>query len=119
MSNNIMDKLASRARVRVIKPSPGSDDRSKLCGEPLQKGFDEGGNVIEFFEIPAHQADYVNKAFRKYRVTEPFIPGVDEADMNKVLDKPPVEGEFKCPVEGCGKTFATERALNGHKSAHA
>ncbi len=112
---NVMDKLAARARVRVAKPAPGSDDRSNLCGEPMQKGFDKDGNEQHFFEIPAHQADYINKAFRKYIVSEPFIPGMDDVDDLKVLDK-----EFACTVEGCGKVFKREQDLKAHmKVAHS
>lgn len=113
---SIMDKLASRARVRVYKASPGADDRKQLCGENLQKGLDADGVEQHFFEVPAHQADYINKAFRHYRVSEPFIHGADDAALAKILEKPPVEGAFKCTV--CAKTFDTERALNGHMSVH-
>ena len=113
MSDNIMDKLAARARVKVIKPEPGSDDRTSLCGEPLEKGFDAEGNVEHFFTIPASQADYINSAFIHYKVTEPFIPGVDDATTLPVLDK-----EFACQVEGCGKSFKTLQALTAHGRAH-
>lgn len=112
---NVMDQLAARARVRVIKPGPSSDDRTMLCGEPMQKGFDEGGNEIHYFEIPAHQADYINSAFRKYKVTEPFLPGIDDATQAKLLEKP---AAHHCPVEGCGKSFKTAAALQGHMSVH-
>jgi hypothetical protein len=114
MAKNIMDALASRARVRVYKPAPNSDDRSSLCGEPLQKDFDKDGNERHFFEVPAHQGDYLNSAFRKYSVSEPFIPGVDSADDLKTLDK-----EFACQVEGCGKVFKRAQDLSAHmKMAH-
>ena len=115
---NVMDKLAARARVRVYKPGPGSDDRASLCGEPMQKDLDQDGKERHFFVIPAHQADYINSAFRKYTVSEPYLPGVDNEALLGTLDKPEITGDFTCPVEGCGKTFTTERALNGHKSAH-
>ena len=113
---SIMDKLASRARVRVYKASPGADDRKQLCGENMQKGLDADGVMQHFFEIPAHQADYINKAFRHYRVSEPFIPGADDAALAKMLDKPPIDGVFTCGT--CGKSFDSERALNGHMSSH-
>lgn len=113
---SIMDKLASRARVRVYKASPGADDRKQLCGENVQRGLDAAGVEQHFFEVPAHQADYINKAFRHYKVSEPFIPGADDAALAKILDKPEPETGFKCGE--CGKVFETERALNGHMSIH-
>lgn len=113
MAKNIMEQLASRARVRVYKPTPGSDDRRSLCGEELQKGTDTDGNEAHFFVIPASQADYINQAFSEYRVSEPFIPGADDPDAAKLIDK-----EFICQEEGCGKSFKTAQALQGHKSVH-
>lgn len=115
--SNVMDKLASRARVRVYKPSPGSDDRTKLCGEPLQKDMDQEGKERHFFEVPAHQADYLNSAFRKYTVSEPFFPGVDNTELLGSMEKP--AAEFTCTVEGCGKVFKREQDLKTHmKAAH-
>ena len=114
MAKNIMEQLASRARVRVYKPAPGSDDRKSLEGSKLQKGFDPEGNEAHFFVIGADRADYINRAFGKYRVSEPFIPGADDPDAVKLLDK-----EFICQEEGCGKVFKTAQALQGHKSVHA
>lgn len=118
MAGNIMDKLANRARVRVYKPYPNSDDRKKLEGEPLQKGVGPDGKEVHFFEIVAHRAQYINEAFRKYRVSEPFIPGVDNPDDLSVMEKPEPEGEYPCPVEGCGKSFKTLQALTAHSRAH-
>lgn len=113
---NVMDKLASRARVRVYKPAPGSEDRSTLCGEPMQRDMGPDGGERHFFEVPAHQADYINSAFRKYTVSEPFLPGVDDTALLATLDKPE---EFACAVEGCGKTFKREQDLKTHmKAAH-
>lgn len=118
--SNVMNKLASRARVRVYKPAPGSDDRASLCGEPMQKDIGPDGSTRHFFEIPAHQADYVNAAFRKYKVSEPFLPGVDDGAMQALLDKPEPTAEFICQVEGCGKVFKREQDLKAHmKVAHS
>jgi len=117
--SNVMDKLASRAKVRVYKPAPSSDDRSTLCGEPMQKDLGPDGVERHFFEIPAHQADYINSAFRKYTVSEPFLPGVDDTALLSTLDKPEAPSEFACHVEGCGKTFKREQDLKAHmKMAH-
>lgn len=118
MADNIMEKLANRARVRVYKPYPGSDDRRKLEGEPMQKGLDADGKEVHYFEIVAHRAQYINEAFRKYRVSEPFIPGVDDPDKVANLEKPEPEGEFVCPEPGCGKSFKSQQALTAHSRAH-
>jgi hypothetical protein len=107
MAKSIIDQLADRARVRVYKPFPGSDDRAAMCGEALQKGFDPEGNEAHFFVIPASQADYIGRAFRKYKVSEPFIPGADDPDK-----------KFVCHVEGCGKEFNTANALQAHSLSH-
>lgn len=114
--SNVMDKLASRARVRVCKPYPGSDDRTILCGEPMQKDLDQDGKERHFFEVPAHQADYLNSAFRKYSVSEPYFPGVDDTSVLNTLEKPDA---WVCTVEGCGKAFKREQDLKAHmKMAH-
>lgn len=117
MAGNIMEKLAGRARVRVYKPYPGSDDRKKLEGEPLQKGMKDGKEV-HFFEVGAHRAQYINEAFRKYTVSEPFIPGMDDPDSLDNLEKPEPEGEHVCPEPGCGRTFGSLQALTAHSRKH-
>lgn len=114
MSDNILDKLTSRAKVIVYKPEVGYDDRNTLCGEPMQSDMDEDGNPRQFFVIPAHQADYINKAFMSYIVTEPFIPGVDDVNQLAVAEK-----EFACQVEGCGKVFKSQQSLASHMRTHA
>jgi len=114
-----MDKLAARARVRVYKPAPGSDDRTALCGEKMQRDLGPDGRERHFFEVPAHQADYINSAFRKYTVSEPFLPGVDDTTLLAAMDKPEPTSEFTCMVDGCGKTFKREQDLKAHmKVAH-
>lgn len=119
---DIMEKLANRARVRVYKPAPNSDDRKKLEGEPLQKGVikDTNGKDVEvhFFEIGAHRAQYINEAFRKYRVSEPFIPGMDDPDGVDIMGKPEPEGDFPCPEPGCGRVFKSQQALTAHSRSH-
>lgn len=116
--NNIMEKLANRARVRVYKPFPGSDDRRKLEGQPMQKGQDANGKEVHFFVIGAHRAQYINEAFRKYRVSEPYIEGVDDPDKVANLEKPEPEGDFPCPEPGCGRVFKSLQALTAHSRAH-
>lgn len=88
---NIQDKMNERFRVRVFKPQPGFDDRHKLCGEKMQKDIKDG-QERHFFEIPAHLADYVNQSFRHYRVSDPFIPGVDDVALVGLMEKPKPEG---------------------------
>lgn len=111
MAENIMEKLANRARVRVYKPFPGSDDRSSLEGELLQKENVGTPEERHFFEVGAHRADYINGAFRKYTVSEPFIPGVDNPDEVANLEKKP----FACDYPGCDKSFGREQDLKAHK----
>lgn len=101
MAKNIQDKMNERFKVRVYKPYPGSDDRLKLCGERMQKE-EVDGQERHFFEIPAHQADYINKTMRQYRVSDPFIPGVDNGALVGLMEKPKPE-EIETEGEEQGK----------------
>ncbi|GEM_PF-3213508 len=66
--SKIAESVLSKVKVRFYKKT--EDDRTSLCGEPMQ--IDEKGR--EFFEIPAHQADYISKVFPHYEMGEEFIP---------------------------------------------
>ena len=66
------EKMMDRFKVKVFKAEP--DDRLSLCGEEIQIDKETGKH---FFVIPGHQADYINRCFPSYQVTEPYIPGVD------------------------------------------
>ena len=66
MARTISEKILSDVKVRVFKVT--EDDRTSLCGEPVKK--DKGKS---YFEIPAHQADYVKSLFAHYEVSEEFI----------------------------------------------
>jgi hypothetical protein len=81
----VQDKMIERFKVKVIKTSP--DDRSSLCGEPMQKDADG----TQYFLIPGHQADYINRMFPNYQVSEPFIPGVDLESALEMQEKPEPE----------------------------
>jgi hypothetical protein len=107
---SILDKLAARARVRVYKSAPRSDDRATLCGEELQQGKNADGEDAEFWEIPAHQADYINGAFNQYTVSEPFIPG-EEPTGN-------IEKSFACTHEGCDFVAKSAFGLQTHARSH-
>lgn len=113
--SNVMDKLASRAKVRVYKPAPSSDDRSTLCGEQMQKDLGPDGVERHFFEIPAHQADYINSAFRKYSVSEPFLPGVDDTALLSTLDKPVATEGFACTHPGCDFVAKSDAGRISHE----
>lgn len=78
------DKMMERFRVKVVKAAP--DDRLSLCGEKLKVADGE-----HFFIIPGHQSDYINKTFPHYRVSEPFIPGVDIDAALSFQNKPVAE----------------------------
>ncbi len=64
----IAEKILAKAKVRVYKKTP--DDRISLCGEEMQ--IDENGYA--YFDIPAHQADYIKAVFPHYEVGEEYIP---------------------------------------------
>lgn len=81
----VQEKMIERFKVKVIKDE--NDDRNSLCGEPLQK--DEFGT--HYFIIPGHQADYINRIFPNYQVSEPFIPGVDIESALSMQEKPQPE----------------------------
>lgn len=83
----VQDKMMERFKVKVI--ANDVNGRNSLCGEPIQKG--EDGTL--FFIIPGHQADYVNKCFPNYKVSEPFIPGVDIESALSFQEKPVAEEE--------------------------
>lgn len=103
---SILDKLAARAKVRVFKSAPRSDDRKTLCGEELKQGVAVDGKATEFWEIPAHQADYINGAFNQYTVSEPYIPGEEPTGT---MDK-----ETACPFPGCDFVAKSEAGLSAH-----
>lgn len=76
------DKMMERFKVKVIKTV--EDDRNSLCGEPFKR--DAAGRHVAV--IPGHQADYINKCFPTYQVSEPYIPGVDLESALKIQEKP-------------------------------
>jgi hypothetical protein len=77
------EKMIDRFRVKVIKTTP--DDRLSLCGEKLKVDPETGKH---YFIIPGHQADYINRCFPSYQVSEPFIPGVDLESALAIQEKP-------------------------------
>lgn len=91
--------MNDRFRVKVYKPYAGSDDRKTLEGEKMQTETveDKDGKKVrkDFFIISAARADYINKMFKHYSVSEPFIPGVDDAKLVKLMNKPEDEPEKK------------------------
>lgn len=62
-------EIANRTKVRVYKPADNPDDRVSLAGAPVQR--DEDGR--QFFEIPAHQAEYQAALHPHYEVGEAFV----------------------------------------------
>lgn len=84
---NIQDKMMERFKVKVVKTVP--DDRNALCGEKVQIDTDE----TQYFIIPGHQADYINRAFPHYKVSDPFIPGVDLESALEFQEKPKADEE--------------------------
>ena len=77
------EKMMDRFKVKVFKTAP--DDRLSLCGEKLQIDPATGKH---YFVIPGHQADYINRCFPSYQVSEPYIPGVDLESALKLQEKP-------------------------------
>lgn len=61
--------MQNRMKVKVYKPQDNLDDRSSLCGSPVQS--DDEGN--QFFIIPASQADYQSKLHPHYIFGEAFL----------------------------------------------
>lgn len=80
------EKMMDRFKVKVFKTAP--DDRLSLCGEKMQIDKATGRHC---FIIPGHQADYINRCFPSYQVTEPYIPGVDLDSALTIQDKPAPE----------------------------
>ena len=72
----LTQEILNKVKVKVYKKTP--DDRTSLCGEPVQS--DENGR--EYFIIPSHQAEYISLVFRHYEVGEEFIPENPE-DLKK------------------------------------
>lgn len=65
-----IDAIANKTRVRIYKPADNQDDRVSLCGEPVK--VDDDGQ--QYFEIPAHQAEYQIKLHPHYEVRgEAFV----------------------------------------------
>lgn len=67
VKRSLTDEMLGKIKVKVYKKVP--DDRTSLCGEPVQ--VDDKG---EYFVIPAHQAEYIKQIFKQYEVGEEFIP---------------------------------------------
>lgn len=86
LEKTAQEKMMDRFKVKVFKAIP--DDRLSLCGEKLQIDKATGKH---FFVIPGHQADYINKCFPGYQVTEPYIPGVDLESALAIQEKPQPE----------------------------
>lgn len=65
-----INAISNRTKVRVFKPEGNPDDRVSLCGNPVQR--DSEGR--QFFEIPAHQAEYQVSLHPHYTVIgEAFV----------------------------------------------
>ena len=65
---SISDKIQARIKVAAYKPEKNPDNRTSLCGEPMQ--VDEDGR--EFFIIPGHCAEHHKKLFPSYEFSEEF-----------------------------------------------
>jgi hypothetical protein len=62
-------QIANKTKVRVYKPTDNPDDRVSLAGAPVQR--DKQGK--QFFDIPAHQAEYQSKLHPHYTFGDAFI----------------------------------------------
>ena len=89
------DKINERFRVKVYKATPNADDRHSLEGEPMQKENVGTPDEKHFFVVSAARAEYINGIFKHYNVSEPYIPGVDDDKMLKMIEKPKSEEEAK------------------------
>lgn len=81
LKSKIADKILGKVKVKVYKKV--EDDRTSLCGEPLQ--IDEQGR--KYFEIPAHQADYIASVFPHYEMGDEYIPSEENIDNREVKKK--------------------------------
>ena len=73
----------NRIKVKVVKQGP--DDRTTLCGEPMQEKKNTKGKMEQFFIIPAHQGEYIKRSFPMYDVSKEFewtppTPAPDEKE---------------------------------------
>lgn len=73
MAKTLTERMLDKIKVKVYKKV--SDDRTLLCGEPVQT--DKRG---EFFVIPAHMADYIRAVFKQYEIDEEFVDGEVKRD---------------------------------------
>ena len=108
----VQDKMMERFKVKVIKSV--DDGRNAICGEPIEP--DGEGNQVAI--IPGHQADYINKSFPAYKVSDPYIPGVDLESTLAIQPKPEADEieDFTCPE--CGKVCANAAGLAAHQRSH-
>lgn len=82
---NISDKIAARIKVACYKPADNPDNRTSMCGEPMQ--IDEDGR--EFFVIPSHAAELHKKLFPTYEFGEEFeVKEGEEAAPPKKAGRP-------------------------------
>ncbi|MFZ5989390.1 MAG: hypothetical protein ACOYWZ_20025 [Bacillota bacterium] len=80
---DVREDFERRLRVKVVKEVP--DDRTSLCGEPLQ---DDGKTFI----IPAHFANFVKENYPNYKVGKEFlIKKKDEEDKEVKKGRPKKE----------------------------
>ena len=82
--------LQARMKVKVVKDV--TDDRTSLCGEPMQTRKTANG-VDHFFIIPSHQATYVSRLFPHYSVSDPFEVDKDWSSPEVVEDDIPDLGD--------------------------
>lgn len=91
MSDPIMQKMLNRFRLKITKLE--EDGRKSFRGEefinprnPDHDGTEIDGVKVSYVVVPAHEPEYLKNICKsmKYRVSEPFIPGVDEvAEVKK------------------------------------
>jgi hypothetical protein len=67
--NDQIKTMTNKMKVRVYKPADNPDDRVSLCGCMVQREKDGR----QFFDIPAHQADYQSKLHPHYIYGDAFM----------------------------------------------
>jgi hypothetical protein len=75
--SKMTDMVNARIKCRAYKDADNPDGRESLCGEPRQ--IDEDGR--EFFEVPGHQREYLQKLLPSYEFSEEYDITDQKADM--------------------------------------